>query len=134
MTENEILKATTGNSQPSAATLASMRGFSGTAATDDASGDMDNVENAGVAGAAESIENGSGLKKGGANGAVLTSGALWDYIVEHPLIKLGHIDIADACDRLRRLAKPGKDGPIFPEEEVRRAIEGSRRGGGDALI
>jgi AP-1-like transcription factor len=131
VTENEILKATTGNSRPSAATLASMRGFSGTA-TEHASGDTSNVENVGASGSDENMENSMGKKS--RESAVLTSGALWDYIVEHPLIKLGHIDLTDVCDRLRRLAKPGKNGPVFPEEEVRRAIEGSRRGGGDALL
>jgi hypothetical protein len=65
---------------------------------------------------------------------LLSNNALWDYIVEHPLVRAGHVDIADACDRLRRLAKPGMQGPVFFEAQVKEAIEQSRRGGGDALI
>jgi Transcription factor PAP1 len=139
MTENEILRATTGT-RPPATSLSAMRGFS---APDSPESDGDvgdaggavggNGEDGGSRGSGERVGKKEALGPGGA-AIMLSSYALWDYIVEHPLVRGGQIDISDACDRLRRLAKPGRNGPVFPEEEVKRAIEGSRRGGGDALI
>jgi hypothetical protein len=136
MTENEILRATTGT-RPPATSLSALRGFSApdSPESDDDVGnnnndddDNDNHD--------EHDEGGDHARKKGAlsPAIVLSSNTLWDYIVEHPLVRGGQIDISDACDRLRRLAKPGRNGPVFHEEEVKMAIEGSRRGGGDGLI
>jgi AP-1-like transcription factor len=80
--------------------------------------------------------NGGGKSSSKSDGGVtlLTSAATWDYIVEHPLVKSGQVDIADVCERLKRAALCDGGGPVFAEKEVRRAVEVSRRGGGDELI
>jgi len=118
MTENEFLRATTG-SRPSGASLSALRGFS--APDSPVSNDGD-----GGGGGAEGKRKEDGL--------VLSSTTLWDFLVEHPLVRTQHVDMTDVCDRLRRLAKPGPHGPVFHEWQVREAIEKSRRGGGDTLI
>jgi hypothetical protein len=64
---------------------------------------------------------------------LLSSSDAWDYLIEHPLVREGLVDITDASYRLRRTAKPGSQGPLFHQAEVKAAIEGSRRGGGDVL-
>lgn len=67
-------------------------------------------------------------------GRLLPAGATWDLIQSHPLVRQGHVDIADVCERLRHAARCDGSGPVFAEREVRRAVEESRRGGGDELI
>jgi hypothetical protein len=67
-------------------------------------------------------------------GAMLSSAATWDFIVEHRLVKSGQVDITDVCERLKRAARCDGSGPVFAEKEVKRAIEESRRGGGDELL
>jgi len=143
MTENEILRATTGSRATNASTsLSALRGFFSApdqssdegGSNGDAIGGAADVKSGAAANVDGGGEGGGAAAKGKGDGIILTSNALWDYIVEHPLVKGGQIDISDACDRLRRLAKPGRNGPVFAEEDVLRAIEGSRRGGGDALI
>jgi AP-1-like transcription factor len=69
-----------------------------------------------------------------ADGAMLAAGATWDLIQSHPLVRQGVVDIADVCDRLRGAARCDGSGPVFVEKEVRRAVEESRRAGGDELI
>lgn len=68
------------------------------------------------------------------DGALLPAGATWDLIQNHPLVRQGFIDIADVCDRLRGAARCDGSGPVFAEKEVIRAVESSRRAGGDELI
>jgi AP-1-like factor len=74
------------------------------------------------------------LKPGESEGAMLPAGATWDLIQSHPLVRQGFVDIADVCERLRGAAKCDGTGPVFSEREVRRAVEESRRAGGDELI
>jgi AP-1-like factor len=73
-------------------------------------------------------------KAGEVDGAMLQAGATWDLIQSHHLVRQGFVDIADVCDRLRGAARCDGTGPVFSEREVRRAVEESRRGGGDELI
>jgi AP-1-like factor len=73
-------------------------------------------------------------KPGEADGAMLPAGATWDLIQGHQLVRQGFVDVADVCDRLRGAARCDGTGPVFSEREVRRAVEESRRGGGDELI
>lgn len=68
------------------------------------------------------------------DGALLPASATWDLIQSHPLVRQGFVDIADVCERLRGAARCDGSGPVFAEREVRRAIEDSRRAGGDELI
>jgi hypothetical protein len=65
---------------------------------------------------------------------VFTQTAVWDYLIDHPLIRGGHVDIQDAWDRVRNIAKNGVDGPVYLETDIKKAIESSRKGGGDALV
>jgi len=133
-TENEILRASTG----SAARLP--RTYSPTPlAEEDYHNEDDAADGDGVDGVAYSTyRRGSDATVHGKNkpdgGALLSSAATWDYIVEHPLVKSGQVDIADVCERLKRAALCDGGGPVFAEKEVRRAVEVSRRGGGDELI
>ena len=139
MTENEILRATTGT-RPPATSLSALRGFSAPDSPesddlrDDNDDDDDDDDNDNTHEDGEEGREHARKKDAIGSAIVLSSNTLWDYIVDHPLVRSGQIDISDACDRLRRLAKPGRNGPVFHEEEVKRAIEGSRRGGGDRLI
>lgn len=68
------------------------------------------------------------------DGALLPAAATWDVIQNHPLVRQGHVDIADVCERLRGAARCDGSGPVFSERDVRKAVEESRRGGGDELI
>jgi AP-1-like transcription factor len=70
----------------------------------------------------------------GTEDRLLPAAATWDLIQSHPLVQQGHVDIADVCERLRGAARCDGSGPVFAEREVRRAVEESRRGGGDELI
>jgi AP-1-like factor len=68
------------------------------------------------------------------DGALLPASATWDLIQSHSLVRQGFVDIADVCERLRGAARCDGSGPVFAEREVRKAIEESRRAGGDELI
>ncbi|KAF2420990.1 hypothetical protein EJ08DRAFT_673061 [Tothia fuscella] len=74
------------------------------------------------------------LMPGESDGVMLPAGATWDLIQSHPLVRQGFVDIADVCERLRGAARCDGTGPVFSEREVRRAVEESRRAGGDELI
>ena len=71
---------------------------------------------------------------GGRERNMLSAGATWDLIQAHPLVKQGLVDVADVCERLKSLARCDGQGPVFEVDEVRRAVEAGRRGGGDELI
>jgi AP-1-like transcription factor len=75
-----------------------------------------------------------GLSQAESEGRLLPASATWDLIQSHPLVRQGHVDIADVCERLRHAARCDESGPVFAEREVRNAVEESRRGGGDELI
>lgn len=156
-TENEILRASTGGSARLPRTY-SPTPLAEADYHDDGDDGDDVAEAAAAAAAAAADGNGgggthgvaySGYQRGGVatvhgaggkgsgsseGAALLSSAATWDYIVEHPLVKSGQVDIADVCERLKRAALCDGSGPVFAEKEVRRAVEVSRRGGGDELI
>jgi hypothetical protein len=68
-----------------------------------------------------------------ASGYLLSMSDAWDFLIEHPLVKEGLVDITDASNRLRRAAKAGPHGPVFRKGEAQAAVEGSKRSGGDVL-
>ncbi|KIW07475.1 hypothetical protein, variant [Verruconis gallopava] len=76
---------------------------------------------------------GSGQSPDGGD-VLLPASATWDLIQGHPLVRQGFVDIADVCERLRGAARCDGSGPVFAERVVRRAIEESKRAGGDELI
>lgn len=65
---------------------------------------------------------------------MLSTSATWDLIQSHPLVKQGLVDITDVCERIRPLARCDGQGPVYEEREIWKAIEQSRRAGGDELI
>ncbi len=75
-----------------------------------------------------------GPSRAESEGRLLPASATWDLIQSHPLVRQGHVDIADVCERLRHATRCDESGPVFAEREVRSAVEESRRGGGDELI
>lgn len=78
--------------------------------------------------------NGSGYGMMNGAGQLLQAPATWDLIQSHPLVKQGVVDIADVVEQLKGLARCDGTGPVFDEREVWRAVEESKRGGGDLLI
>ena len=132
MTENDILRATSGVSRygPSTASASMPMVTSPSPSRDDSDERSDDQYSS--RGPSPHHEE-FGTKKP-SSGVLMSSTAVWDYLVEHPLVRAGRVDITDTVNRLRRAAKPGNHGPMFPENEVKRAVETSRRAGGDALI
>jgi AP-1-like transcription factor len=129
MTDNEMLRASSGSRRPAPFLLfpdehtnqgsdgSRHGGKEAAEADDEASDDGDEQER---------------LRRKGK--AVFTQAAVWDFLIDHPLISGGHVDIQDAWDRVKNIAKNGVDGPVYLEGDIKRAIQRSRKGGGDALI
>jgi len=136
-TENEILRATstTHPSSPSASRPVSASYPSPGAHMQARSADKDQALDDYTV---TSLTNGSVIANGGAatgtGGKELPAQATWDLIQSHTLVKQGLVDIADVCERLRGMARCNGHGPVFEEQAVWRAVEESRRGGGDELI
>jgi len=121
-TENEILKQQTSRN-PSLSTSPLAAGSPSNPSTDIGSQDT-----------LYSAPSSHSLSQVKGEGRLLPAGATWDLIQSHPLVRQGHVDIADVCERLRHAARCDESGPVFAEREVRIAVEESRRGGGDELI
>jgi AP-1-like transcription factor len=129
MTENEILRSTSASGRPGpqrmgkkpapAESLQDKDGEKGKApAEPPAVGQSPKVRGLGDKTAASSI---------------LSMSDAWDFLIEHPLVKEGLVDITDASYRLRRTAKAGPYGPVFRKAEAQTAVKGSKRSGGDVL-
>ena len=65
---------------------------------------------------------------------LLAAGATWDLIQSSEQYRRGMVDVADVCRRLKGNAICDGRGPVFREEEIRRAIEESVSVAGDELI
>jgi AP-1-like factor len=133
-TENEILRATSGQS-PSASRPVSVSYPSPGAhlplEDEDAQDDDYNVQ---------SLSNGSVVNAAGkehprrkAKGKEVPAAQAWDLIQSHTLVKQGLVDVADVCERLKGRAKCDGHGPVFEESTIWQAVEESRRCGGDEL-
>lgn len=72
--------------------------------------------------------------RGIARGREIPASRAWDFIQSHPLVQKGFVDVADVCERLKGAARCDGHGPVFEETTIARAIEESRRSGGDELI
>jgi AP-1-like factor len=128
-TENEILRATSG--QSSQASCPSP-GVHLPLADEDAADNDYNVQ---------SLSNGSVVNAAGrehprrkAKSKEVPAAQAWDLIQSHPLVKQGLVDVADVCERLKVEAKCDGHGPVFEESTIWQAVEESRRCGGDELI
>lgn len=56
---------------------------------------------------------------------LLDTGATWDLLQGHELVKCGEVNIENVSRRLRNMAQCNGQGPAFREGEVRRAIKES---------
>lgn len=66
---------------------------------------------------------------------LLTAGQTWDYIQAHEKYIQGLVDVGDACERLKKMARCHGQGPVFRESDIRKAIAQSAIAGGrDELI
>ncbi len=66
---------------------------------------------------------------------LLSTGAAWDLIQKHELVRRGLVDLPEVVDRLRERVECDGAGPTVAEGEVVRAVEESAAGvGGDELI
>ena len=67
-------------------------------------------------------------------GRLLAAAASWDFIVSHPLVKQGVVDIPAVSEKLKSQAKCDGQGPVFAEGDIVTAIERSVVGDGDELL
>jgi regulator of replication initiation timing len=65
---------------------------------------------------------------------LLGAGATWDYIIRHPLYERGLVDVGVVSERLKKVAKCDGQGPVFEEKEIINAIEKSVASGSDELL
>lgn len=65
---------------------------------------------------------------------LFAAGAVWDYIVKHPLYIKGFVDMALVTEILKKSAKCDGQGPVFEESAILDAIEQSVASGSDELI
>jgi AP-1-like factor len=136
-TENEILRATSGgqhsppSSRPVSVSYPSPGAHLPDEINDDESYNVQSLSNGNVVNSADKDHTASRRKT---KGKEVPAAQTWDLIQSHPLVKQGLVDIADVCERLKGAAKCDGHGPVFEESAIWRAVEESRRGGGDELI
>jgi len=142
-TENDILRATTrsspSTSRPISATYPSPGAY--LPVHDDDDDDDDDDEDTATGYRVESLTNATVVNTAArehprtrARGKEVPAAQAWDLIQQHPLVKQGLVDVADVCERLKGSAKCDGHGPVFEESTIWRAVEESRRCGGDELI
>ncbi|KAH7079349.1 hypothetical protein BKA63DRAFT_265147 [Paraphoma chrysanthemicola] len=134
-TENEILRATSGQSPSSSRPVSVSYPSPGAhLPLEDDKDDDYNVQplsNGSVVNAADKDHAASRRRTKGKD---VPASQTWDLIQSHPLVKQGLVDIADVCERLKGAAKCDGQGPVYEESAIWQAIEESRRSGGDELI
>ncbi|KAK8234149.1 hypothetical protein HDK77DRAFT_493757 [Phyllosticta capitalensis] len=132
-TENEILRATSGNA----------RGVGGDPLPSPTEDDVVTVAkiedphkvNTTGLGPGATILSRIPIVGAASSGNHLSASATWDLIQAHPAVRQGAVDVADVCERLRGAARCNGQGPVFEEDFVWRAIEESARAGSaDELI
>lgn len=136
-TENEILRATTGQHSPTTSrpVSASYPSPGGLLPDDEAAADEAyNVQSLPNGSLLNSADKEHAASRRRTRGKEVPAAQTWDLIQSHPLVKQGLVDIADVCERLKGSAKCDGHGPVFEESAVWRAVEESRRSGGDELI
>ncbi|KAI4907735.1 hypothetical protein J4E90_009141 [Alternaria incomplexa] len=141
-TENDILRATTRRSpsasRPLSATYPSPGAY---LPVHDHGHDDDDDEETATGYRVESLTNATVVNTAAKEHPRTRAGAkevpaaqAWDLIQQHPLVKQGLVDVADVCERLKGSAKCDGHGPVFEESTIWRAVDESRRCGGDELI
>jgi AP-1-like factor len=134
-TENEILRATSGQSPSTSRPVSVSYPSPGAHLPPEDEDAADNDYNV------QSLSNGSVVNAAGrehprrkTKGKEVPAAQAWDLIQSHPLVKQGLVDVADVCERLKGKAKCDGHGPVFEESTIWQAVEESRRCGGDELI
>lgn len=123
-TENEILRATSHNSngslspEPAAGPLRY-------SPTDFYSNVLQNHNNKSPSHRVVTSDDGERL---------LAAGAAWDLIINHELFKKGLVDVGHVSERLKHSARCDGQGPVFSERIIVSAIEQSVASGTDDLI
>ncbi|KAF2654151.1 hypothetical protein K491DRAFT_601400 [Lophiostoma macrostomum CBS 122681] len=137
-TENEILRATTGQHSPTSSRPVSASYPSPGALLPDEEGSREderyNVQSLPNGSVVNTADKEHAASRRRTRGKEVPANQTWDLIQSHPLVKQGLVDIADVCERLKGAAKCDGHGPVFEESTVWRAVEESRRSGGDELI
>ncbi|KAL5114935.1 hypothetical protein ACEQ8H_007182 [Pleosporales sp. CAS-2024a] len=135
-TENEILRATTGQSPASSRPVSVSYPSPGAHLPDEDLGDDDyniqSLNHGSVVNAADRQHAASSCGK--SKDREVPAAQAWDFIQSHPLVKQGLVDVADVCERLKGATKCDGHGPAFEEVTIWQAIEESRRSRGDELI
>lgn len=138
-TENEILRATSGQSPTSSRPVSVSYPSPGAhlipegdaAEAADPDYNIQALDNGCVVNAADRLHMASARES---TGREIPASQAWDFIQAHPLVQKGFVDVTDVCERLKGAAKCNGHGPVFDESTISQAIEESRRSGGDELI
>lgn len=134
-TENEILRATAGQSPaPSRPVSVSYPSPGAHLPEDDSKDDDYNVETLEYGSVMNAADKSHGASRRKTKIKEVPAAQAWDFIQSHPLVKKGLVDIADVCERLKGRAICDGRGPVFEEDTIWQAVEESRRSGGDELI
>ncbi|TAQ88578.1 hypothetical protein B7494_g3102 [Chlorociboria aeruginascens] len=125
-TENEILKATSGNPRRDSASLPTAAGpmqYSPTIFYNEVLHAHENkVPSHRIVMSEETGER------------LLAAGATWDFIIKHPLYQKGMVDVGVVSEKLKGLAQCDGQGPVFEERAIMDAIEMSVASGSDELL
>jgi hypothetical protein len=134
-TENEILRATTGQSPTSSRPVSVSYPSPGAhLPLEDDKDDDYNVQSLSNGSVVNTADKDHAASRRKTRGKDVPASQAWDLIQSHPLVKQGLVDIADVCERLKGTAKCDGHGPVFEESTIWQAVEESRRSGGDELI
>ncbi|KAH7381616.1 hypothetical protein BKA66DRAFT_120315 [Pyrenochaeta sp. MPI-SDFR-AT-0127] len=135
-TENEILRATSGQSPTSSRPVSVSYPSPGAhlLLEEDEKDDIYNVQSLNNGSVVNAANKEHPASRRTTKGREIPASQTWDLIQSHPLVKQGLVDIADVCERLKGSAKCDGHGPVFEESTIWQAIEESRRSGGDELI
>ncbi|KAF1964657.1 hypothetical protein BU23DRAFT_575495 [Bimuria novae-zelandiae CBS 107.79] len=133
-TENEILRATAGQSPTSSRPVSASYPSPGAHLPGEEGEDAYNIQELSNGSVVNSADKDHAASRGKHKSREIPAAQAWDFIQSHPLVKQGLVDIADVCERLKGAAKCDGHGPVFEETIIWAAIESSRRSGGDELI
>ncbi|CAG5158235.1 uncharacterized protein ALTATR162_LOCUS5051 [Alternaria atra] len=134
-TENEILRATTGQSLTTSQPVSvSYSAPDAHLQDNDAKEDACNVQGSRNGSMINAAGKDNAASRRKTKGREIPVAQAWDFIQSHPFVKQGLVDIAIVCERLRWAATCDGHGLVFEESLIWQAVEESRRIGGDGLI
>ena len=65
---------------------------------------------------------------------LLSMTAAWETVQNHELYKKGQVNIHELCEKMKAFSTCSGQGPAFPEDQLKKAIEESVGGPGDELL